>query len=160
VSALACLAVASTVMLEGGRWHHRGLGYSIEAPAAGWQPLQVEGADLAFRGPGGFTQSVSSRCDTPLAGPRTLARHLVVGLPDRSRLEARAVEGDGRPGWLQRYELKLDATTRRLTTVTVVMGRCVVDFVLVEPGAEPGSEAEFERWWGSFRWAAQPGSAS
>ena len=156
VSVLVCLACTSTLVLEGGHWRHGTLGYSIEALAPGWVPLRVDGVDLAFRGPGGATTSLSSRCHTPLARPQILARHLVIGLPDRSLLEARAVVVDGRPGWLQRYELSVDAATRRLTSVTTVVRECVIDFVLVEPHPASGSAQEFERWWGSFRWNAKP----
>jgi hypothetical protein len=152
VGVLVCLACASTFRLEEGRWRHGRLGYSIDAPAPGWVPLEADGADLPFLGPGGATRSLSSRCHLSLAEPKILARHLVIGLPDRSRLEGRAVLVDGRPGWLQRYEVRLDASTRRLTSVTTVVRECVIDFVLVEPDAAPGSAQEFERWWGSFRW--------
>ena len=145
---LVCLACASTLRLEEGRWRHGALGYSIDALAPGWVPLEVDGVDLAFRGPGGATTSLSSRCHTPLAEPRVLARHLVIGLPDRSRLEARAVLVDGRPGWLQRDEVTVDASIRQLTSVTTVVRECVIDFVLVEPGTAPGSAQEFERWVG------------
>lgn len=152
VGVLVCLACASPLRLEEGRWRHGALGYEIDAPAPGWVPLEVDGADLAFRGPDGATQSLSSRCHTPLAEPRILARHLVIGLPDRSRLEARAVLVDGRPGWLQRYEIRVDASRRRLTSVTTVVHECVIDFVLVEADAPGGAAAEFDRWWGSFQW--------
>ncbi len=156
VGVLVCLACASTLTLEEGRWRHGRLGYSIDAPTPGWVPLEVDGVDLAFRGPGGSTRSLSSRCHTSLAEPKVLARHLVIGLPDRSRLGARAVLVDGRPGWLQRYEIRLDAVTRRLTSVTTVVRKCVIDFVLVEPDTAHGSAQEFERWWGSFRWNVKP----
>jgi hypothetical protein len=156
VCVLACLACASTLRLEEGRWRHGGLGYSVDAPAPGWVPLELDGADLAFRGPGGATRSLSSSCHTPLADAQVLARHLVIGLPERSRLEARGVRVDGRPGWLQRYEVTLDASTRRLTSVTTVVRECVIDFLLVEPDTAPGSAQEFELWWGSFRWNVNP----
>jgi hypothetical protein len=156
VGVLVCLACASTLRLEDGRWRHGALGYSIDALAPGWVPLELDGVDLAFRGPSGATRSLSTRCHTPLAEPPVLARHLVIGLPDRSRLEARAVLVDGRPGWLQRYEVTVDASTRQLTSVTTVVRECVIDFVLVEPRAAPGSAQEFERWWGSFRWNVKP----
>ena len=156
VGVLVCLACASTLRLEEGRWRHGVLGYSIDAFAPGWVPLEVDGVDLAFRGPGGAVTSLSSRCHTSLAEPQILARHLVIGLRDRTRLEAGAVLVDGRPGWLQRYDVTVDASTRRLTSVTTVVRECVIDFVLVEPHPASGSAQEFERWWGSFRWNVKP----
>jgi hypothetical protein len=156
VGALVCLACTSTLRLEEGRWRHGALGYSIDAPAVGWVPIEVERADLAFLGPGGATRSLSSRCHLSLAEPKVLARHLVIGLPDRSRLEARAVSVDGRPGWLQRYEIRLDGSSRRLTSVTTVVRECVIDFVLVEPAPAPEPPPEFERWWRSFHWNPKP----
>lgn len=157
MGALACLACASTLVLEGERWRHLPLGYTIDAPGPGWLVLGVEGADLAFRGPEGASLSLSSRCNTPLAPPRVLARHLVIGLPDRSLLQAGAVELEGQPGWAQRYEVQVEGRTHLLSSVTVVTHGCVIDFALVEPGSSQISQAAFERWWRSFRWSAEAG---
>lgn len=149
----AGLACATPWSLEGGRWRHRERGYSIEAPGAGWQPVEVSGADLAFQRPEGAMLTLATRCHTPLAEPRILARHLVIGLHGPIRRASRAVRVDGHAGWLERWDVQGPGGARQLETVTAVVAGCVVDFVLLE-SVPPGSQADFERWWGSFRWPA------
>ncbi|MEN8181013.1 MAG: hypothetical protein ABFS46_00600 [Myxococcota bacterium] len=149
------LACAQDVVLEGGRFVHRRLGYTIEQPGGQWSALPVEGADLAFRGPGNATLSLSSRCRTSVAAPRVLARHLVIGVPDRSPLEGSAVEVDGGEGWFQRTLVRLDEQSRWLDSVTTVRGDCVLDFLLLAPVDSPELQAEFSGWWQSFRWPAE-----
>lgn len=160
VGAIACglqgTACASALVLRGDYFEHTELGYRIERPGGAWTRASLEGADLVYQAAGG-TMSLISRCHTPLADPRTLARHLVVGLRERTLRDEGGVEVDGRPGWFQRYETRLDGEPRVLKSVTTVANGCIFDWVLVVSAESDLLESSFDRWWVSFRVPEAPG---
>jgi hypothetical protein len=155
-------ACASDPVFEDGRYRHRRHHYSIAAPAGedpAWQRVEVEGAVLAFQGPGGATMSLLERCGRSSADPRILARQLLIGLEGRALVaEGPIGEGEGgAEGWIQRVEATAGGKVVRLKTVTRVSGACSYDWILVSPGEIEGLEAVFDGWWMSFRSSAAGG---
>ncbi len=148
-------ACAGDLVRANGLLRHRTLGIAIRDPAAGgtWRPIDVDGAVAAWRGPAGARMSWLTRCKTPLAGVDLLARHLLIGLEGRMILGVETVALDGSPAHVQRVRATQAGKPVALKTVTRIAGRCVVDFVLVAPGALGEAEADFDRWWSSFRGA-------
>jgi hypothetical protein len=157
LGALAGGACAPALVAVDGRFVHRERGFSVAVPEAGWSRVPLEGAELAFRGPGGAAMSLAARCGIPLAPPRTLARHLVIGLEGRRSLGGESVEVGGWPGWRERFEFAGGGEPHRLDALTVVAGGCVYDWLLLSPSPpDPELEGAFERWWSSFALPAAP----
>ncbi len=151
---------------DGGRagFVHRELGYRIDAPAGPggpWRRIDLEGADLAFRGGDGegpVSFSLLSRCRDPWPDvePAILARHLLIGSPRRELLAAGPGEVAGRPAWIQVLRTTGEGgRPAAFKSVTARLGDCVFDWILVASGegAMPGGELErsFDAWWESFR---------
>jgi hypothetical protein len=150
-------ACASPGVVEaGGGFAHPARGWRIDAPGAGWTRASVEGAELAFRGPGGAWMSLASRCGIVRKEPRVLVRHLAIGLPGRSLVREGEVRVDGRPGWSQTWRTRAGGAERELEAVSVVADDCVYDFVLVARPGAAGAQQGFERWCGSFRLPPPP----
>ncbi len=119
-------------------------------PAPGWSRLRVDGASLAYRARDGTTMSWLVGCGRPLAKPKVLARHLMIGLRGRALTAEGPVAVDGGEGWFQRISAREAGKTVQMKTVTHVAGRCVHDWLLVGRGDLSGTEAAFDRWWSSF----------
>jgi hypothetical protein len=146
------------VVAAGGGFAHPARGWRIDAPGAGWTRASVEGAELAFRGPGGAWMSLASRCGIARAEPRVLVRHLAIGIPGRTLVREGELSVDGRPGWSQTWRARVGEAERELEAASVVADGCVHDFVLVAPPGAADAAREFERWRASFRVSA-PGGA-
>ena len=144
------------VVQDGGGFADPARGWRVAAPDAAWTRSSVDGAELAFRGPGGAWMSLASRCGILRADPRVLVRHLAIGLPGRSLVREGELRVDGRAGWSQTWRTRAGDAERELEASSVVAGDCVYDFVLVAPPGAPGAAQEFERWRGSFRLSAPP----
>jgi hypothetical protein len=157
-------ACASELVPEAGRFHHRRLGFTLDDPRATapeWQRVRLEGAELAFRSPEGAAMSLILSCERAhAASPRLLARQLLIGLEAPELRESRAVTVDGAAGWLQVAEAHDAGRPVRLRSVTRPGPPCNLDFVLVGVAGPPAREADFERWWGSFRAGAGDASAA
>lgn len=161
--ALGALACASDVVLVGvgpnASLRHKSLGYSIAHPGASsrnWERIEVDGADLSYRGApaGEFARasiSLISQCGRPMARPELLARQLLIGTSERSVEAAGPIDVNGSAGWFQIFETRLDGVSVRVKTVTVVESDCSFDFVLTAPSLPAALEAAFDRWWRSFR---------
>jgi hypothetical protein len=157
-----CLGPLAAV--EGG-WRHRRHAYTIgrpDGPGAAWERIEVEGALLAFRRPGGETISMQSRCGRPVASAQLMARHLVIGIRERELVADGPVPVDGRSGWSQSFDMRQEGVRVRVKTVTLVAGECAFDWVLATRGPAEPAEAAFDAWWQSFRldprrWAEAPG---
>ena len=151
IGAVVALGCASDLVATDGGWRHQQHGYSIGTPDAsrGWQRAQVEGALLAFRRAGTDTMSLQSRCRGAVAGASVMARHLLIGVPDRELESAGPVEVAGLDGWSQTF-VSGDAPSVRIKTITVVRGDCTVDWVLASTGDFATAETDFDAWWQSF----------
>lgn len=148
-------ACASDLAEGDGRFHHRRLGFVVDDPrtaAPEWRLVAVDGAEIAFRSPEGAAMSMIVSCDRGHEVPLPLlARQLLIGLEAPSLRESRAVTLDGARGWLQVAEARDAGRPVRLRTVTRPGPPCSVDWVLVGAAGHGGREAEFDRWWASFR---------
>ncbi len=136
---------------------HRGVGYVIAHPPQedsqdDWSPIRVEGADLAFRHATGPAISMSSSCRKTRATPSQLARHLMIGTPDRKSRAAGRLDHHGNEGWWQMMDSVENGEDVRIKTVTLVGGGCVFDWVLISsrPATFVAVEPLFDRWWASF----------
>lgn len=135
-------------------FRHRRHDYRIAAPdgpGASWQRVSVEGATLAFTRPGPETVSLVSRCGKPVAEPQLMARHLMMGLRERTMLVSAPLVVEGRKAWTQTFEMERDAGRVRVKTVTLVAGGCTFDWILASAGSFDLAERAFDAWWQSFR---------
>jgi hypothetical protein len=169
-SGFACQSAA--LKLQGARWTHTRLGYSIEIPrgapggtgqpGGGWVQISVEGADLAYRGPKGATMSLLSECRRGVARADLLARQLLIGLHERELIGSHPIALRGDAGWQQTFRVGTAGRAVDLRTVTIVSGPCTFDWLLVAPRGAFGprdapsqAERSFEQWWSSFRRARE-----
>jgi hypothetical protein len=165
--ALHLLALALTlgcagdlVTVEGG-FRHRQHGYSFGAPGGSWERTEVEGALIAFQRPGPQTMSVQSRCGQPVADVAIMARELVIGVSPRVLRQAGPVLFNARNAWTQTFDTLQGGVGVRVKTVTLVVDRCVLDWILAVAGSRPFEDAEraFDAWWQAFRLAPEAGPA-
>ena len=141
--------------IEGGYRHQRH-DYTIakpDGPGEVWQRVTMEGAALAFRRPGPEFLGLQSICGRPVAEPVFMARHLLIGLPERTLVVAGPARVDGRNAWTQTFDIVQEGVSARVKTVTLVAAGCSFDWILATAGAFEPAEQAFDAWWGSFRLA-------
>ena len=143
-------ACARDLVAENGGWRSTRGGYRIGAPGAGWERFDLEGAALAFRQGGSETMSLQARCGRPVASPAIMARHLLIGISERTLRQAGPVAVAGRSGWTQTFDARLEARTVRIQTVTLVTSSCAYDFLVVAAGDPEPAQRSFEAWVESF----------
>jgi len=143
-------ACARDLVAENGRWRSTRGGYSIGAPGGGWERFDLEGASLALRRGGSETMSLQARCGRPVASPAIMARHLLIGIPERTLRQAGPVSVAGRSGWAQTFDARLEGRTVRIQTVTLVSAGCAYDFLAVAAGDPEPTQRAFESWVESF----------
>lgn len=134
-------------------YRHRKHDFRIAAPdgpGPAWQRVEVEGAGLAFLRPGPDSLSLLSRCGRPVAEAQLMARHLVIGMDDRTLLAAGPILVAGHGGWTQTLETTSDERPVRVKTVTLVVGDCTFDWILAAAGSFTPAEQAFDAWWQSF----------
>lgn len=142
---------ASDVALAGGRYRHTRHDFSVAAPGPSWQRFDVEGAWLAFRRPGPQTMTLQVHCGRPITEPAIMARHLVLGIRDRTVVQAGPVQVAGSDGWTQTFDTRADGVPVRVKTVTLVVAPCVYDWTLAAAVAFEDAERDFDAWWASVR---------
>jgi hypothetical protein len=155
-------ACASDPVFEHGEWHSARTGFRIGVPGPvqtadaspgfdlGWERFDLEGAVLAYRRGKQETMSVQARCGRPVTSPALMARHLVIGIPERILREGGPREVAGQPAWLQTFDARLEGRTVRIKTLTLVAGDCAYDLVLVAEGDFAPAERSFDAWVESF----------
>jgi hypothetical protein len=155
-------ACAGDPVFEHGEWHSARAGFRIGVPGAveaadagpgvdaGWERFDLEGAVLAYRRGRLETMSVQARCGRPVASPAIMARHLVIGIPERTLREGGPREVAGQPAWLQTFDARLEGRTLRIKTLTLVAGDCAYDLLLVVEGDFAPAERSFDAWVESF----------
>lgn len=140
-------------------FRHRELGYEIADPRSvtgpQWERFEVDGADLAFQirqlpAARASTMSLQSDCRPTRADVSMLARHLRIGLPSPVLLQGGPIEVDGAAGWSQVFETRSRDVTVRVKTVSVRVGGCTFDWILVAREAFESLEPSFDGWWQSF----------
>jgi len=147
-------ACARDLVAENGGWRSTREGYRIGAPGPDWKRFDLEGAALAFRRGGSETISLQTRCGRPVAEPAIMARHLMIGIPERTLRQAGPASVAGRPAWTQTFDARLEGRTVRIETLTLVASGCAYDFLVVAAGDPEPAQRDFEAWVGSFSLAA------
>jgi hypothetical protein len=148
---LLCALPACThdLVAEGSGFRSRQHGYRIGEPGgadAGWRRIDLDGAALAFQR--GLAESLSLQvdCGRGVTSPAIMARHLVIGIPERTLRQAAPALVAGRPAWTQTFDARQGETTVRVKTTTLVVDGCVYDFTLVAQGDFEPAEAAFDAW--------------
>jgi hypothetical protein len=151
VLALLLSACARDLVSEPGGFHSASRGYRIGVPQGeSWRRVDLEGAALAFRRGDDEMVSLQARCDRPVTTPALMARHLVIGIPERVLRETGPAVVAGRPAWTQTFDARVDASALRVKTVTLVADGCAYDFVLVAGPSYDAAEQSFDAWVGGF----------
>jgi hypothetical protein len=118
----------------------------LDLSGVGWERVQVENADIAFRHPREGTIAVRSRCG--LSDPLSLewrSRELYVGV-GAERLSQRSLEVNGFPA----YEIVARVGEVWIRTIVLWTGSCLVDLALARNDGVAESET-FESFVAGFR---------
>jgi hypothetical protein len=146
---------SSPLVIDGGRLVHLRHGFSVGVPERPpWEPISVDAAVAAFRSGGSARMSLQSGCGRSVAAPRIMARHLVIGLPERTLRQSGPVSVDDWPGWFQVFDTLHEGAAVRIKTVTLVVERCTFDWILSARGDFETAEPSFDAWWRSFEFTA------
>ncbi len=137
-------------LLDNGVLRKGGLRIALGPVPAGWQPLRIAGADLAFHDPARDGSALFDvRCDrrdddAPLS---VLTEHLIMGTTERE-IESETTEPfDGREALHTRMRAKLDGVPMQYDIYVMKKNGCVYDLVYVAPPARFGDgAADFERF--------------
>lgn len=114
------------------------LSFRVGTIPGDWQPIDTEGALLAFRDDRApATVAVSGRCgkdgdDVPL---EALTHHLFLQFTDRTVESQVHVQLDGREALHTELLAKLDGVEKRFTVFVLKKNGCVYDFVHVAPSS-------------------------
>lgn len=155
--ALACAGDPMTA--SNGRLRHQRDGYSVARPPdPPWTRISIKEAAVAYRAPGPAFMSLFSRCNRPVASPKIMARHLVIGLGERIERQAGPVQVGGLQGWSQIFDTQQDGSTTRVKTVTIVAGACTFDWLLSAKQGFEEAEPSFDAWWQSVVYEAPSAS--
>lgn len=148
------------------RWddgfRHRVHGFAVPPPPAReppWRVIRIEGTDLAYqRGPHEL-MSLRASCTRPQAQPRILARHLRIGLGPHVVRSEGPVTQRGVAGWRQTFDVGDGAGAVRVQTVTLLDGRCTIDFLFSARDSFEASVPDFDAWWQGYVPMANAGGA-
>jgi hypothetical protein len=143
-------------VVDGGRLVHPRHGFSVDVPERPpWERVSLDAA-AAFRTGGSARMSLQSGCGRPVAEPRIMARHLVIGLSEHTLRQSGPVAVGGWPGWFQVFDTLHGGSAVRVKTVTLVAERCTFDWILSARSGFETAEPSFDAWWRSFEFAATP----
>jgi hypothetical protein len=142
-------------LLDNGVLHKGALRVELGPVPAGWQPLRIEGADVAYRDPAhdGSTL-VNVRCDrrdddAPLSA---LTEHLIMGTTEREMESEETLPFDGREARHTRMRAKLDGVPMQYDIYVMKKDGCVYDLVYVAPPDRfADGAADFERFASGLR---------
>ena len=79
-----------------------------------------------------------------------LARHLQIGLPERTQRDSRPLRIGETAGWSRTLDVRGPEGVVRVETVTVVYENCVLDWVLTGGASFEDAKPLFDAWWSSF----------
>lgn len=128
-------------------------GFRMPLPPRDWQPVPVEGADIAFRRTGGAgTMGVHADCRDPEAGPlRAVARHLFFGLRALRILEQQPLSVDRTEALRTVIIGELRGEPVQVESVEIRRPGCLYDLILTAPPAEFAADRPaFERLVGGW----------
>jgi hypothetical protein len=134
------LAGCGKAAFDGHVFQNDELAFRVQSVPSDWQPLEAEGALLAYRDARTpATIAVSGRCgsdgdDVPL---ESLTHHLFLQFTERTVETQVNVQLDGREALHTEMLAKLDGVTKRYTVFVLKKNGCVYDFVHVAPPSAP-----------------------
>jgi hypothetical protein len=150
---LSCALVVACASsgFDGHLYHDDEMRFRVGPIPAGWHPIEVEGARLAFRDDAAnATVAVNGRCkvdgdDVPLA---SLTQHLFLEFTERTLTSQGSVSLDGREALRTEVTAALDGVKKHYLVYVLKKDSCVYDFMYItaEPDAVAGTRAEFERF--------------
>ena len=140
---------------------NRTSGYRIGVPEAvdgvGWERQSIDGAALSFRlaeppRDGGATiVSMLAACRDIAVAPQIQARNLRIGVGRTRTFFSGPTAHLGHLGWAQAFEAELRGQTVVVEAVTLVVGLCTYDWILVTPRESKALARAFQGWWTGFR---------
>jgi hypothetical protein len=149
---LAAGCLAPRFSQEGPLLRHAAGEFAVpDLSAAGWERVQVENADIAFRHPHEGTIAVRSRCG--VSDPLSLewrSRELYLGIAAERR-SGRETEVSGFPA----YEIVASVDGVWIRTIVLWTGSCLVDLALARRDSGEASDA-FESFVAGFRSEGSP----
>lgn len=148
LSALMLTACASGYVVDG-IFVDEAKGFAIPLLRDGWQPLKVEGTDLAFRAePGGQVAALVVSCEGEQPIPlRILARRLFFGIGAKRVLAQEPISLNGTEAIHTLLEGRLKDTQVMVSSYVAKAGDCAYDLVYVAPpGLFQDRLSEFERF--------------
>jgi hypothetical protein len=159
-AALLFVACAHADALENGVLHKGDLSVQLGPVPGGWQPLRVEGADVAYRDPAREGSALFDvRCgrrddDAPLS---VLTEHLIMGTTDRELVGEETVPLDGREALHTLMRAKLDGVPMNYDIYVMKKDGCVYDLVYVAPPDRfAEGQSDFERFAHGLHAASPP----
>jgi hypothetical protein len=148
--ATAIGACASAESLSGGVLRKDGLTVHLGPVPPGWQALELDGADVAYRDSARAASALFEvRCgrrddDAPLS---VLTEHLIMGTSERRITLEELVPLDRREALHTRMSAKLDGVPMAYDIYVMKKDGCVYDLVYVAPPERyTEGEADFERF--------------
>ncbi len=133
--------------------------YDLGPVAPSWEPLQVEGNDLAWHDAATEgTVHVNHTCDRSMDTPLTaLVQHLLIGFGAREVVLEETVPFDHREARHVVVRASLDGVPRQMELYVLKKDGCVFDLGLVAPPEHfEASRAAFAAFAGGFHTARTP----
>ena len=129
-------------------------GYRVTLPGAAWDVAAESRADLELRNRTAPAGMLANGVCEPAVVRRTedvLARHLLVGLRDRTMIEANEVQVNGRVASHRLLEGRMSDERVRIESYTLKSDRCVYDLLYVAaPDVFDAWRGDFQRFVASF----------
>jgi len=152
-SLLAFGCAGKSVVIADGKMRYERHHLTVSVPEQPpWERTSVDRAIAAYRAPGPAFMSLQTRCGRPVASPQVMARHLVIGIPDRALRQSGPVAVGAWQGWSQVFDTMEKGAAVRLKTVTLVAGGCTFDWILSARTGFEEVEPSFDAWWQSFEY--------
>lgn len=144
VMSCGLFSCAHKATYENGLFQNEVTRYEAPMPA-GWTKLAAKDADLAFWNArlGGFILVNSTCREYRDATPSVLAKHLLIGIENRTILKESTLPLSGRQAFFQEVRGLLDGASVHLASLTLVKDYCTYDLAYSAPEArfEEGREA-------------------
>jgi len=160
---LACAACAHANAVEQGVFTKGELRIALGPLPAGWRPIGVEGADLAFRDDEREGSALFDvRCDAPGqdAPLSILTEDLIMGMTERDIESQKVLPFDSREALHTVLRAKLDGVPMQYDIYVIKKDGCVYDLVYVAPPSRfPSGSGDFERFAAGVHTLSRPTSA-
>jgi len=133
---------------DGRVYHKDDLSFRVGPVPESWQPIEVDGALVAYRDrSSAATVALSGRCgldgdDVPLSA---LTHHLFLQFTERELLSQKVTELDGREALRTELSAKLDGVPMHYLVYVLKKDGCVYDFMLIGASDSAGVNG-FERF--------------